>query len=166
MKLKAETAGETHDVEIMRGDHGVTARVGDRSYDLDVSEPEPGVFLIKHGSLVYEAVVSETAGGKSSLRVGNAEFEITITDPKRLRGSGTSGQHDTGKAEIKTAMPGKVVRILKQTGETVTKGEGVIVVEAMKMQNEMKSPKVGRISEIKVAEGDTVGAGDVLVVID
>ena len=63
-------------------------------------------------------------------------------------------------------MPGKVVRILKAVGDEVAKGDGVIVVEAMKMQNEMKSPKDGVIKEIRVAESDTVGAGDILVVIE
>ncbi|MBK6587173.1 MAG: hypothetical protein IPG22_02470 [Acidobacteria bacterium] len=63
-------------------------------------------------------------------------------------------------------MPGKVVRVLVAQGDTVQKGDGVVVVEAMKMQNEMKSPKDGVIAAIKAAEGDTVGAGDVLVVIE
>ena len=70
---------------------------------------------------------------------------------------------DSGLAEVNR---GKVVRILKSTGDAVTKGEGVIVVEAMKMQNEMKAPRDGTVGDIRVAEGDTVGAGDVLVVID
>ena len=64
------------------------------------------------------------------------------------------------------SMPGKVVRILVASGAEVSEGEGVIVVEAMKMQNEMKSPKAGLIKEIKVKEGSTVNAGDVLVIIE
>ena len=63
-------------------------------------------------------------------------------------------------------MPGKVVRVLVAEGDAVQKGDGVIVVEAMKMQNEMKSPKDGVVSKIKIAEGDTVSAGDILVVIE
>ena len=63
-------------------------------------------------------------------------------------------------------MPGKVVRVLVETGATVQTGDGIIVVEAMKMQNEMKSPKDGTIKEIRFAEGATVNAGDVLVVIE
>ena len=72
----------------------------------------------------------------------------------------------SGKVEIKTAMPGKVVRILISAGATFQNGDGVKVFEAMKMQTEMRSPKDGTVTDIKVAEGDTVGAGDVLIVID
>ena len=91
---------------------------------------------------------------------------MRIIDPKRLRSAKGDDADASGKAEIKTAMPGKVVRILVAEGDTVQKGDGVIVVEAMKMQNEMKSPKDGVISKIKFAEGDTVSAGDVLVIIE
>ena len=92
--------------------------------------------------------------------------EVRIIDPKRLRTAKGDDADTSGKAEVKTAMPGKVVRILAAEGDAVLKGDGVIVVEAMKMQNEMKSPKDGMISSIKFAEGDTVSAGDVLVVIE
>jgi biotin carboxyl carrier protein len=161
VKLKAETGDELHDLDVRREGGRLFARVDDREYELDVSEPEPGVFLLKHHGRVFEASVSN-----GSVIVGGRSFDLNIIDPKRLRGSGAASSQESGRAEIRTAMPGKVVRILKAAGDAVTKGEGVIVVEAMKMQNEMRSPKDGAIGEIKVSEGDTVGARDVLVVID
>ena len=85
-----------------------------------------------------------------------------IIDPKRLRSAGDNHDHMDGRAEIKTAMPGKVVRILVESGAEVAKGDGIIVVEAMKMQNELKSPKDGIVREIRAADGDTVNAGEVL----
>lgn len=166
MKLIAETGENKLDVEVVRDGRTVTARVDGREYILDASEPEKGVFLLKHDNAVYEAMVSRAADGAFDVQLKGRGHEIRIIDPKRLRGSGSSVGHDSGLAEIKTAMPGKVVRILKAEGDTVEKGEGVIVVEAMKMQNEMKSPKDGVISRITFAEGDTVAAGDVLVVIE
>jgi biotin carboxyl carrier protein len=63
-------------------------------------------------------------------------------------------------------MPGRVVRLLVSAGEAVEEGQGCVVIEAMKMQNELKSPKAGRVARIGVAIGDTVGSGDVLVVVD
>jgi biotin carboxyl carrier protein len=63
-------------------------------------------------------------------------------------------------------MPGKVVRVLLNAGDEVASRQGVLVVEAMKMQNEVQSPKTGKIAEIKVSEGQTVNAGDVLAVIE
>lgn len=161
MKLTAKIDGQEHLVTIERGEGRLSASIDGRVLDMEVSEPEPGVYLFKHEGRVFEAFVSG-----SHVSVGGQAFEVDVIDPKRLRGSGSAAGPDHGHAEIRTAMPGKVVRILKQTGDTVTKGEGVIVVEAMKMQNELKSPRDGTVGEVKVSEGDTVGTGGVLVVID
>ena len=90
---------------------------------------------------------------------------MKIIDPKRLRAAGNETEHGDGLAEIKTAMPGKVVRILVGIGSEVGKGDSVMVVEAMKMQNELKSPKAGTVKTIRAEEGATVAAGDVLATI-
>lgn len=166
MKLMADIAGEKVDVELTHDGDSVRANIDGRKYELRVTEPEPGVLLIKKGAEIHQAFLSQRPDNAYAVRLGNAEIDITLTDPKRLRGSAGTAEHADGQAEIKTAMPGKVVRILVNKGDTVAKGDGVIVVEAMKMQNEMKAPKDGAISQIKVAEGDTVTAGDVLVVIE
>ncbi|HTZ88891.1 MAG TPA: acetyl-CoA carboxylase biotin carboxyl carrier protein subunit, partial [Alloacidobacterium sp.] len=71
-----------------------------------------------------------------------------------------------GPKPIKASMPGRVVRVLAQQGEDVGAHQGIVVIEAMKMQNEMKSPKAGRVAELRVTVGDTVSAGDVLAVIE
>ncbi len=83
-----------------------------------------------------------------------------------MRSAAVAGGDLSGAAEIKTAMPGKIVSILARQGAEIKQGEGVIIVEAMKMQNEIKSPKDGIVKEIRVAEGATVNAGDVLAVIE
>ncbi len=151
---------------MIRDGERVSARVDDRSIDLRVSQPESGVFVIHVDGQVWETAVSENGPNTFGIRLKGQEMSVRLFDPKRLRGSVAEGDASAGKAEIRTAMPGKVVRLLKKFGETVTKGEGMIVVEAMKMQNEMRAPKDGTIGQIKVVEGDTVAAGDVLVVID
>ncbi len=168
MKLHAAVEGAKHEIEVTRDGERLSARVDDRSYELEASEPEPNVYLLKHDGRIFEVFVSpqKSANDPYAIRVGTAELEITLTDPKRLRGTATEADAVGGKAEIRTAMPGKVVRILVAKGADVQKGDGVIVVEAMKMQNEMKSPKDGAIKEIRVVEGDTVSAGDILVVIE
>lgn len=163
MKLQAKINGEKLDVEIVEQDGKTRALVGDREYELEVSQPEPGIFALRNGHKMAEAFVSPD--GKQVV-IGGHEFEVEIADPKRLRGAGTDHEHGDGVAEIKTAMPGKVVRILVEVGTEVEKGDGVIVVEAMKMQNEMKSPKTGTVTKINASEGDTVNAGDILVVIE
>jgi len=168
MKLQAAVDGEKHEIEITRDGDKLFARVDDRNYELEASEPEPNIFLLKHEGRIFEVFVSpqKNAGEPFAARIGSTELDITLTDPKRLRGTGSGADAVDGKAEIKTAMPGKVVRILKAAGDTVEKGDGIIVVEAMKMQNEMKSPKDGIVKDLRVSEGDTVSAGDILVVIE
>jgi biotin carboxyl carrier protein len=105
-------------------------------------------------------------GDVTHVTIGKHQFDIRLIDPKRLRGAGAEAAHGHGTAEIKTAMPGKIVRILVNVGAEVEKGDGIVVVEAMKMQNELKAPKAGVVKEIRVNEGATVGSGDILATIE
>ena len=167
MKVIAETPEERYDVVIRREDGKVFAEVGGRSYELEASEPEPNVYLLKHESRIYEVYVTPGAASSAgTAKVRGREFEINILDPRKLRGAGGDDAHADGLVEIRTAMPGKIVRVIASAGTEVAKGDGVIVVEAMKMQNELKSPKNGVIREIRVEEGSTVSAGDVLATIE
>jgi biotin carboxyl carrier protein len=168
MKLQAELADEKYEVEARREGDRLFAAVDDRKYELEVSEPEPGVFLFKNNGKVTEVFVSPQKNPSDPIDVqtGGRSYSIKLVDPKRLRGSVGSEHHGDGAAEIRTAMPGKVVRILLKAGSPVVKGEGVLIVEAMKMQNELKAPKDGTIKDVRVEEGSTVSAGDVLVVIE
>jgi biotin carboxyl carrier protein len=168
MKLQAELGDVKHEVEVRRAGENVFASVGGRAYELDVSEPEPGVFLFKNNGRVTEVFVSPQTkpGDPFQVQTGGNFYEIRLIDPKRLRGSARSGETGDGVAEVRTAMHGKVVRILLAAGDEVKKGDGVVVVEAMKMQNELKAPKGGVVKDIKVEEGSTVASGDVLVIIE
>ena len=169
MKLTAELKNEKHEIEVARGDGSrLTATIDGRAYELEVSEPEPNIYLFKHENRIYQIFVSpnEKSGEPYAVSVGNRNYEIKIFDPKRLRGIGASGEQAEGVSEIKTAMPGKLVRVLVDIGTEVLKGDGILVVEAMKMQNEMKAPKDGTVKEIRFAEGATVNAGDVLAIIE
>jgi len=162
MKLHAELNGEKHEIEIKRDGEKVLARVDDREYELEASEVEPNVYLFKYENRIFQIYVAPNG----IVDTGRRQLEIAVTDPKRLRGSGASAASAEGSAEIKTAMPGKLVRVLIEQGAEVKQGESVLVVEAMKMQNEMKSPKDGIVKEIRFPEGATVNAGDVLAIIE
>lgn len=168
MKLIARLGEEQHEIEIERKEGKVFARVDGREYELEASRPEENVYLLKLDGLVFEVFVSPDPGDEQvrKVKIAADDLEIRIFDPKRLRGADAGGASAEGAAEIRTAMPGKVVRVLKGENDEVAAGEGVIVVEAMKMQNEMKSPKDGVVSEIRFREGETVNAGDVLAVIE
>ena len=168
MKLQAELGDKQHQIELTRDGEMVSAVIDGATYDVEVSEPEPNVYLIKKEGKIYEAYVAPTdrLDQPKKVTIRGHEIQVRIFDPKRLRGLTGTGEHADGLAEIKTAMPGKVVRILLEAGATVQKGDGVLVVEAMKMQNELKSSKAGTVKEIRVTEGDTVSPGDILATIE
>jgi len=165
MKLQAEIDGEICDVEVRIDDGGTYARVGDREYELEVSEPEPGVYMMKRDGRITE-VATAVQDDHVEVTIRGERTDVRLIDPKQLRGSGRESIQGDGLIEIKTAMPGKIVRVLARAGMNVAKGDGIVVVEAMKMQNEMRSPKDGVVKEIRVAEADTVNAGHVLAVIE
>ena len=151
MKLKAIIGEKEEEVGLELVDGRVKARIGARSYELEAREIEPGSYLFFIDNRVVECRVDD---------------KIQIVDPRRLRsGQNSDGQHH-GVAQIVAPMPGKVVRVHVEAGATVETGAGVIVVEAMKMQNEMKSPRAGVVVTVNVKPGDTVNAGDVLAVLD
>ena len=128
----------------------------------------PGSYLFFHGNDVHECLVSERAKSKDHFDVSlrGRNHAVIIVDPKRLRSGQNSDRHHHGAAEILAPMPGKVVRVQLEAGANVEKGVGIVFVEAMKMQNEMKSPRDGVVVAIKVKPGDTVNAGDVLAVVE
>jgi len=165
MRLKAIVDEREEDLLLKFEDGRVSAEVGDRVYSLDVREIEADSYLFFLNTNVHECRVS-TSKGTFDVSIHGRNYSITIVDPKRLRSGQNSDRHHHGVAEILAPMPGKVVRVQTEVGATVEKGAGVIVVEAMKMQNEMKSPRDGTVVSIKVKPGDTVNAGDVLAVVE
>ena len=165
MKLKAIAGEREEDLLLKMEDGRVSAAVGDRVYSLDVREIEPDVYMFFLNANVHECRVNASKSA-FDVSIHGRNYSITIVDPKRLRSGQNSDQHHHGVAEILAPMPGKVVRVQTEAGATVEKGVGLVVVEAMKMQNEMKSPRDGVVVSIKVRPGDTVNAGDVLAVIE
>ena len=166
MKLQAKINDNTAEVEIVREGDGLFARVDDREYELQVRKPESGVYLMTFGNEIFEVAVSES-GIETHAQVRGKDVTVSIADPRQLRGSSDAGGDAAGgNAEIKTAMPGKVVKLIANVGDTLSKGDAVIVVEAMKMQNELRASKDGVVKEIRVTEGQTVAAGEVLAVIE
>ena len=100
------------------------------------------------------------------MTVNNRSYAVKLANPKRLRSAAQLGAHADGSIEIVAPMPGKVVRVLVEAGAQVEAGAGLVVVEAMKMQNELKSPRAGTVVSLQTEAGATVKAGDVLAVIE
>lgn len=166
MKLDFELEGKTIEAELKLDDGAALFTVDGRRFEAQVTEPEPGLFTVFLHNKVLNCAFEHSPVGGTVIIVNGVRIPVTVRDKKRMRGSaGVAGGAD-GRAVLISPMPGKVVRLLKQTGDEVAQHQGVLVVEAMKMQNEVQSPKAGRVAEIKVQEGQTVNAGEPLATIE
>ena len=127
-------------------------------------EVEPGVFsvLVDGRSFEVRLPAGDAAGTAS---VQGRRYNVEVRDPRNA-GRESKSAVGGGRQNIIAPMPGKVVRMLVQPGDTVETGQGLAVVEAMKMQNEMKAPRPARVTEVRVRDGDTVAAGQTLVVLE
>lgn len=168
IKLKADVNGKPHDIRLLRTGESVSAEIDGRAYEVGVRNPGGAEYVIRHGTQVYVCRISTSSKRPGSYEVNTrgTDYAIQIIDPKRSRGVQSAGEHDHGAARIIAPMPGKVVRLLVEVGSQVEAGAGIVVVEAMKMQNEMKAPKAGVVVSLNADNGATVNAGDVLAVIE
>src|SRR5215510_11044906 len=167
MRLHATIGDHEFDVDIRIEGSRVLASLDARRYEIDLQHSfEKRLVLINDGH-VFECRVDGIveSGSPVNVTVGTNHYAIALADPKRLRSAITAGAHGSGAARIAAPMPGKVVRVLAESGSQVEAGQGIVVVEAMKMQNEMKSPRAGTVT-VNVEVGATVNGGDVLAVIE
>ena len=130
-----------------------------------VAEIRPSIFSVLVDGNSLEAHVSAEAPGRYRVAVGEAEFLIEVPDRRKWSRAGAAAQLG-GSRRMSAPMPGKIVRVLVSEGQTVEGGQGLVVVEAMKMQNEIKSPKSGQVKNIYIAEGQTVAAGQEIILIE
>lgn len=168
MKLKAELSGHEFELTLDRSGENVLAKIDGRKYQLDVHQSGDDNYLIFEGGHVFDCRVNQHHGSRETFDVavrGN-NYSVAIIDPRRGRTNQDPDRHHHGTAEIIAPMPGKVVRVLVETGQEVEAGTGIVVVEAMKMQNEMKSPRAGVVTSVNVEAGATVEAGSVLAIIE
>lgn len=156
--------GKNHRLELDRADGRWSCRLDGREIEVDAVLARPDVLSLRIGNLAYE-VKCERVASELHLWVGSERFAVEVRDSRSLRGRGRSVD-DRGPRKLTAPMPGKVVRVLVSQGDGVETGTGVLVVEAMKMQNEIKSPKKGILQKIVASEGTAVNAGDVLAIVE
>lgn len=163
MKREVRIDGKKRVVEIDRRNAGWAFRIDGEPLEADVAEIAPGVYSILLGGRSFEARV-EPDGQGLTVEVGSRRMAAEVIDPRRWRRR--RGEMELGgKQQIAAPMPGKVVRVLAEQGKPVEAGQGILVLEAMKMQNEVRSPKSGTVERLLVKEGQAVNAGDALAVI-
>jgi len=165
MKYTAIIEGVRMEIELIRAsDAVIEAEVGGERYVLDVKTVEPGVFWLHWNDRSIEISVTPN-GDAYAVSVAGQRTEVEIVDARTaLRKAAQHGQ--MGTVELRAPMPGKVVRVLVSEGAAVEMNQGLVIIEAMKMQNEIKSPKKGTVRRVGVKEAAAVNSGDLLVVVE
>jgi biotin carboxyl carrier protein len=162
MKFDVRIAGATRIVELERhADHWRIALDG-QPLDADAVEIAPNTFSILLRGQSHEIRVTPAPNGTLTLQTGLEEFTAEVLDPRAWSGRRHSALEAEGRQPVVAPMPGKVVRLLVKAGDTVEAGQGLLVVEAMKMQNEIRSPKSGVVERLLAQEGQPVNAGEIL----
>jgi len=125
-----------------------------------IVEVEAGVYSVIDNGISYDVRVT-----KNEAVVNGHRFRFEIDDPRQWKRNRSSAAAN-GPSAILAPMPGKIVRVMVAVGDLVTAGQGIVVVEAMKMQNELKSPRDGRVTAIETAPNESVTAGAVLAIVE
>ena len=170
MTYEVEINGRMRTVSVERAGSAYVVAVDGQQHRLDVTPINGAISLILDDGRSYEVSIGESPGGSGNLTV-HVNGRVVSVAVGTSRASWARRGHDGSSAgqgphRVLAPMPGKVVKLLVQPGDRVAARQGVVVVEAMKMENELRSAKAGVVTEVKVAEGASVEAGAVLVVID
>jgi len=163
LKIALKTGGKSRTVELATRDGQRQVALDGKTRNVDCLPITPGLYSILLDGRSFEARVRE-AEGELTVKIGGHEFAFRVEDPRQWRKRGAAMEAE-GKQQVVASMPGKIVRVLVAVGDVVNGGQGIVVVEAMKMQNELRSPKTGKVERLLVAEGQAVNAGDILAVI-
>jgi acetyl/propionyl-CoA carboxylase alpha subunit len=126
---------------------------------------QPGILSLLLGGRSYRCVLDQ-GGEEPGIFLDGQRHSFRIEDPRLLKKRLAGAASGSGPLSIKAPMPGRVVRVLAELGAQVEANQGVLVIEAMKMQNELKAPKAGKVIELRAAPGAAVNAGEVLAIIE
>ena len=125
----------------------------------------PGILSLVIDGKQFRCILDRDVDGEGVI-LGGERTSLSIADPRSLTANKGAAAGTGGPRQVKAPMPGRVVRVLAALGDEVVEGQGLIVIEAMKMQNELRSPRQGRVSRLSAEIGATVVAGEVLIVVE
>jgi biotin carboxyl carrier protein len=160
----ASAAIPAQNIDVTRDGNRIRVELGGKIIEGDAVEVATGTYSVLTGGHSFEVRV-EPAHGGLRVHAGAREFAVAIDDPRAWRKRRGGAAETEGRQEVVAPMPGKVVRVLAKQGDEVEAGQGLFVVEAMKMQNEIRSPKKGKLEKLSVTEGQVVNAGETLAVV-
>jgi biotin carboxyl carrier protein len=164
MKFVATLTGQAHSLEIAGGDGSYRVTIGDQVWEVDALFTSGGFCSLLIAGVSYTAGITELDGtilvdvGGESYAV---EVEEAIRHAIRTRGSAAGGSGRT----LTAPLPGRVTHVAVRAGDRVEPGDTLLVIEAMKMENEFKATGAGTVAEVRVEAGQAVNAGDVLLVL-
>jgi biotin carboxyl carrier protein len=165
VQLASSSGEKIHVIELERDAPSWRVTLDGRSVAVDAVEIAPNTISILLNGQSFEISVTPSPDGKLKLQTGTQEFTAEIIDPRAWSGRRHANVEVEGRQQIVAPMPGKVVRLLVKAGDRVEAGQGLLIVEAMKMQNEIRSPKSGTVERVLAREGQPVNAGEVLCVV-
>jgi biotin carboxyl carrier protein len=152
-------------VELEREASGYRVKLDGQPVEADAAQIAPNTISILLDGQAFEVHVTPSHDGTIKLQSGPHEFTAELQDPRAWLGRKQGSAEAQGRQQIVAPMPGKVIRLLVKIGDQVEVGQGLVVVEAMKMQNEIRSSKTGKVERLAVKDGQNVNAGDVLCVV-
>ncbi len=159
MDLEICSDGEPIHIEI--SSQGVVALAG-REAVIDWIRLPDGDYSILVDGRVYD-LSAAVDGDACSVAGRSGRFDLQVRDPRRLGTSCAVEQGHAGLQRLLAEMPGRVIRVLVREGDAVAYDQGLLVIEAMKMQNEIRAPKAGVIKSVVASAGKTVNSGDFLL---
>ena len=165
MKCEIELDGKLRSVELIHTGKSARWIIDGRVLDVDAVEVSSGIYSILIGGKSFEARVESKSDSDLSVTVAGHEFNVAIRDSRKWHRDREAGAEAQGRQQVTAPMPGKIVLVLVKTGDAVDAGQGIVVVEAMKMQNEIRSPKSGTVERLLVVAGQTVNAGEVVAIV-
>jgi acetyl/propionyl-CoA carboxylase alpha subunit len=166
MRYHAIVRGEDRAVEVTQREDGYRVVIDGREMLVDAVHLQGAAVSLIAGLRSARIDIEAGRDGRLQVLVGDTVHEMEVLDERRLRMRNAGGKFAAqGPQRIDAPMPGKVVRVLVKVGDEVTEGQGLVVVEAMKMENELKSPKAGKVTELAAVEGAAVESGAKLVVV-
>lgn len=140
--------------------------LGGRAVRVDACQHDHGTLSLLVDTASYTATL-DRRGTVVHVRVRNGHFPIEILDERRLRMRRAAGRFTVaGRRTVCAPMPGRVLKVLVRPGDEVKEGQGLVVVEAMEMENQMRSPKDGKVVEVHVQEGQAVEGGARLAAVE
>jgi biotin carboxyl carrier protein len=166
--IEIDGTRRTVSVEPGRLPEELVVTVEGRTYRVDAAMAGSTLSLILGDPIraSYSIAIERGPAGELAVRLPDGTTAATIESPRKRRRRGDAGREHDGEETISAPMPGRVVRVLVAEGEQVAAGQAVVVVEAMKMENELRSPKGGRVKRVAVESGVSVEAGRPLVFIE